>query len=485
MTYETIKNRSIPGIKWTTILTLLSMPAAYLMQILLARVTPEALGTYSVLTLYLSILFTFAFFGGSSVLSNFLPKIEEKRKLEFILSYSVIILGLLVMLSIFITLFSNVLKKSISDTEYAKDLFPYLLLLGPLFITYKIMESSLYGIMKLKAASILNRLQPLVLCMIVSIGYICFIDILKEKYSEVILISVLITYLSGVVYGPFSLIRSLDIKKSRMLFYLPRGFWNFAIFVYLSKLVVFFYGNIDRIFVLKSMSLSKLGYYQSVYSLFNSVRQIPISLTGVLIPSFSLLIHEDLDLVPAYDRLAKSFILFSFIAGMVLMSFSREILSLFGEEYIAYSGVLNFYALIIICSAMGYINIPILRSFERNKELFIGNVIQIFLFQLVLSIFLAKKLGIWGVVLPKGIGLGLIQVYQSSLVVYRLNRGFKIPKGFFWAVLLGIVIFTFSQFITMRLIMRCLLLIGMLALFLSTNDYKMGYLKSMFHILKK
>ena len=95
-TPEPIPGRISSSIRWTLWLSLLALPFSYGTNILLARLGPEALGTFGVLNTYIGIVFVFFFLGGCAVPFRFLPALTPDKRSSFLASYSLVILiGLL------------------------------------------------------------------------------------------------------------------------------------------------------------------------------------------------------------------------------------------------------------------------------------------------------------------------------------------------------------------------------------------------------
>ena len=97
---QLLKNSAV-GAKWTLGLSLAVMPLSYATNIILARISPEALGTYGFLAVLISVVAAFFMFGGSQVIVRFLPQLAPEKKSAFLFSYAVLALGVA---SIFLSL---------------------------------------------------------------------------------------------------------------------------------------------------------------------------------------------------------------------------------------------------------------------------------------------------------------------------------------------------------------------------------------------
>ncbi|GAG75618.1 unnamed protein product, partial [marine sediment metagenome] len=65
MNTDEIIQKSISGAKWTVILSIVAMPLGYAINIILGQISPEALGIYGLLSIFILSVTTFILFGGS------------------------------------------------------------------------------------------------------------------------------------------------------------------------------------------------------------------------------------------------------------------------------------------------------------------------------------------------------------------------------------------------------------------------------------
>src|SRR5262245_36494345 len=85
--------RLASGMRWTLWLSLFTAPCGYASSIILARVSPEAIGTYGLLSLYVGVTSVFLFLGGPAVAIKFIPEIVPERRISFLLSYFLVACG--------------------------------------------------------------------------------------------------------------------------------------------------------------------------------------------------------------------------------------------------------------------------------------------------------------------------------------------------------------------------------------------------------
>src|SRR5271156_4909596 len=79
------------GIRVTFFLSIITIPISYLTQVLLARISVEAVGIFGAIVLWATFAQSFYYIGGNAVLIKFLPEIPNERQLPFLVSYGVLV----------------------------------------------------------------------------------------------------------------------------------------------------------------------------------------------------------------------------------------------------------------------------------------------------------------------------------------------------------------------------------------------------------
>jgi len=435
MTSDFIKQKSITGAKWTIIISAFALPLNYFLNMILGRVSPEVLGTYASIQIFIQALPVFVLFSGASILANFIPKIQKKDNIpKFLFTYNVIIIITMVF---FITalFFSPSVFRFLFKQNITKLLFYFLLAFIPVCTLFQMVLHSLYGILEIKISSILGRIQLFGLSIIV-IFFVTFQKkIFESNYFSIILTSVFFFNMIGFIIGAGVLLRRVNFSKA-FSFYLPAGFWRFSFSLQLGSLFAYGFTNIDRLFVLKLGDLNQLGLYQAVISIWMLIDFFPQLLLRVLVPMFSSYIAQgDKETIKkSYSIIERYCIFVAISVGIFIVSFSKELLSIFGEQYTD-----NYLFLIILAvgSSFGtlqYVNNPLLISTEKNKERVLNSVIRIGI-QLLLTLLLLEKFGVLGIVLARVSALVAGQIIPIYVVTKKLPYDIKVPREFYFGSL--------------------------------------------------
>lgn len=425
-----IKDKSITGAKWTIFISILVVPLTYLLHMLLGRVGPEVLGTYSSIQIFIQSINTFVLFGGLSVLANFIPKMRDKDKISnFLFSY-IIIVVIISFCSVLLLCFFPSLIKYLFKENLTNTLLYFFMLFAPVVIIFQLIRNALYGLLEIKISSILARFQLFGLLVFITFFVLFSKQLFKNYYFPILLIVIFSLDIIGLTQGLRALFRRVNFKKD-FHFYLPDGFWGFAFSIYVGTVCGYGFANIDKLFILKLGNLNQLGLYQAVISIWLLVDFFPQMLLRVLVPMFSsyIAIGNKESMRKSYLTIEKYCIFFSISVGLFIICFSRELLSFFGKEYTD-----NYFLLIILVagssfSTLQYVNGPLLISTEKNKERLINSILRIVI-QLALSFFLVDKIGILGIVLARVSALLIGQIIPIYVVVKKLPYNIKIPREF-------------------------------------------------------
>ncbi|MFW6030780.1 MAG: lipopolysaccharide biosynthesis protein, partial [Halanaerobiales bacterium] len=307
-----------------------------------------------------------------------------------------------------------------------------------------------------------------------------------ERYVKfIILISFSVAYILECIIG-LSFLRKKEISTGSFSFQLPSGFWEFSLFVHLSTIFTFIYNNIDRIFILSLGDLGQLGIYQAIITIYTFSRYLPKLLFNIIVPLLSNLIaggRRDL-IEKTYRKIERIVLLITIPLNIGIISFSRELLVIFGSEYIEYKSVLILFAVSNSLTALSYLNTPLLVVYEKNKQRFYNSLLQI-ITQLLLTMILMKNYGIYGVAVAKILGILLAQLYPIYIIKNGLDLSIQIPKEFFIGSIITIIYGGIMLLYNSNLIAHMFLFIIFTLLFVLVSGYKKDDLLDIIMMVKK
>ena len=85
------RRRAVRGVRAALLLNLLALPLSFVTNMILARISPEALGVYGAVQIFVGWSFTFLVLGGANVFTRFVPALDEPDRISFLRSYTAVV----------------------------------------------------------------------------------------------------------------------------------------------------------------------------------------------------------------------------------------------------------------------------------------------------------------------------------------------------------------------------------------------------------
>lgn len=413
---------SAAGAKWTLGLSFVVIPLSYGTNIILGRVSPEALGAYGFLAVLTSAVATFFMFGGNQVVVRFLPELASEKKGAFLFSYSALTFGAAAVLLVLVRLYPPALAY-LTGSAINVQLLPYLWIFAPVVLLQQISLAALQARMELRWMSIASRLTP-------TLNFVCFLALMlsfRGYFAEhvfpivitVVLGSNILSLLLASYQAWTKVIKRFGLRLQR---FFPPGFWYFATIVHLSTIVIFILDNFDQAFVVSHFDLTELGLYRASLVTAQFVRWMPLVLTQTMLPLFSNLLanREEQHMRAVYHRVTRYSLLATSWVALTLILFSQQILGLFGEAYMAGSFVLIMLSAVFVLSAISTVNSSLIVATGRVGwgivSGLIGSAAQVFL-----SFLLIDHLGLNGIAIAKASNLLCITILNALFVLWAFS----------------------------------------------------------------
>lgn len=433
------------GAIWVSLISFIGPPIALYRNYILGYFDNQGLvlGSYAIVLLFYNSIITFGIFGGTSVLTNFIPKIEgKKEQSNFIFSY-IFLSFILTLIFISVCLFFPKLIYSLFKNNININEFYDLLILIPFIILAQIGIYILQGLMKYKLAVILTQAQSFLISIICTLFIIYYKNIF-EDFGIINGFKYLLIFINLVIIliAWQEILKNVQIQKLK--FNLPKNFWKFSGFIHLNTFTSFAYQSIDQLFILSYLTLRELGGYFIIIQLGEVIRFLSIRIGQVLLSSFSKLIHtKSYTLLNSYyKRATRLLIIISTALSLFIIIFANVIMYYYNENYSSYFIYLSIIAVLYNIASLGPINSMLVLSFDLTDKFLLINLsqitIQFFLTYLLIDI----NYGIMGVIIGRFSGLLFAQI-GLFLLVYTLRDKvrFNIPKEYFISQLLVIIVY--------------------------------------------
>ena len=446
MDTEHIFKNSVIGAKWTLGLSLAVIPLSYGTNVILGRTSPETLGTYGFLGVLMSVVATFFMFGGSQVIVKFLPELDSEKARAFLFTYATLTFAVASTL-LFLIILNPATLAYLTRREIDVRFLPYLCVLAPIVLIQQISLAALQARMEIKWMSIVSKLTPV-------LYFFCFLALklsLGSHFAKHGFLAIIVVVIGSNVISLLLAVHQVWTKvvgqmEPLIQVFLPRGFWYFATVVHLSTIAIFILDSFDQALVVSRFDLSELGLYRAPLVTAQFVRWMPLVLTQTVLPLFSNLLakQEEQYIRFAYARLTRYGIVSTSAVALILVLFSRQVLGLFGEAYVASSSVLAILSGAFILSAISTVNSSMIVATGRvgwgTASGLIGATTQIFL-----SLMLVDRLGLNGIAIAKVSSLLCITAINALFVLWAF--GLRPESKVIMVLAIDLVVILLAQWI--------------------------------------
>ena len=371
-----VRLRIFTGLRWALWLTLLSTPFSYGITVFLARTGPEALGTYGMLTVYVAAVTCFFYLGGDTVIIKFLPELPREQRAPFLLSYALVVAlwfcGWLVLLAIWPESLRLLFGK-MGDRSF------HLLLVGlaPICLLLNLVVGALKGLLEMQLAHAIMRVITVAQCLAYAVLFLAFPGLLATRYRALVWVLYLSLALLSALVGLVALFGQgrLALSRRDLRFWLPPGFWAFALSSQVVSVVWFFLGQLDALLIINFGDLAELGRYVAIMSVALVARVVSSLVMETLLPSLTNARASGgrpaaSEVFTMYWRLL---LIVNTALGCGLILFVGPISKLLGPEYVARQPLMVLATLLVVLACPGWIGGSLLSSAgEQHRSIWIG-----------------------------------------------------------------------------------------------------------------
>jgi len=485
--YE-VTEKSVKGAIWAVLLSVLAFPIGYITSVILGKISPDALGIYSLIWIFDSFVTTFILFGGANVIIKYLP--ETNKKIDFLGSYIFILIVFTSVSMITSYIFPDIWNYMLGN-QIKKNIINLLIVLMPIVIFYYLFDYCLNGLMEIKTSIIIRQFIVYSNFVVFSFLFLFFKDFFSNNLILVIggVYSLLCLSLGMIafLFVKKKLSESYDQHFSINSFspYLPPKFWSFTILIHFSTILSFAYDKLDQIFVVNYFGIDYLGYYFAAIQSVLLIRFLPLILGNVILPTFCnyLALNEITPLKNSYDKFSRYNTFFVVIVALICVFYSKQIMAIFGQNYVNYNLIIVILALSTILSSLGGLNSSLLVALGKAKESFSISLIQIII-QIFLMMTLLKNFGIFGIAIGKGFGVIIAQIGLFYVVLKISKLDLKINLEYKVSVFIAMLALVLYLYINPNsIILSSILLLICIFLFLFLAKYKINDIKFLLKLI--
>lgn len=417
----------LTGMRWSVWLSSLAVPCGAAINLLLARVSPETIGTYGLLGVYTGLTATFLYFGGDAVLMRFIPECSRETRLSFLFSYLLVVVAVLVPWLVFAYLCPAAVGWVLG--EDANGWFGFLILcLAPVPISFMMVVACLKGMLEIRASQTLAKSLPIISLLVYGLLFLVARPLLASHPTAIIWGVYL--GLTGVllIVGAVYVLRLCGRPQVR--FYLPSGFWRYA-FDTQQVSAVYYLNRVDYVLVLNFGGLAMLGRYVAVMTVAAVVPKMSALVMDTLLPSLTNMIaarnHSGAGQV--FMLHMRVLLLVTVALTCAIMLLAVPITSAMGAKYRSVEGLITLMAMFQGIASPGLFGGTLLASIGRQRLAVWTGLLNLALFSFIF-------IGTWhrwnlsGAIVAYGLA---ILVSNSTLMAIALRTATIYPSiGGLW-----------------------------------------------------
>ena len=333
---EEQRARIASGMRWTVWLSAISLPFSYTTAILLARVSPEAIGTYGLLNVYIGVVLGLFYLGGDAVAIKFVPELDAKLRSSFLATYYAVVCLATVPWIVAAAVWPRGLHYLFGD-QSSRRFQLFLIAIAPLCALTSLVGAALKGRLEITWAQILIRLITIGSFAMYVTLYFLDRSFLAANFTPIIWGTYLGLSAAAAAIGIGRLFGrgGANIEWHAPRWLLPRGFWKYTLSLQQLSALGFFTQRLDALLVLNFGSLAILGKYVALITLAESIRLISKFFLDALLPGLTNMVAAR-NMAAAADVFTTHMrILFLVTAaatcGLVLLA--RPLTELLGARY--------------------------------------------------------------------------------------------------------------------------------------------------------
>ncbi len=335
MPHET-RGRILSGMRWTFWLSGLAVPFGFCTSLILARTSPEAIGTYGLLAVYVTVVSTMLYVGGDAVLIKFMPAVPSERRLSFLLSYFIVISGFFFLWVGLAAIWPHSLHYVFGDQASGRLSFG-VLLAAPVYIFFLMVVATLKGLLEIRWAQVLLRMVTIGTFLVYAALFAFSRETLATHYGWLVWAIFLGLATLGAGFGAWHLfhLSGWNWSKASLSFFLPTNFWRYMFATQQLSMVSFLASRLDFILIVNYGGLGTLGKYVAVSTVSSIIPVVNNLFVDTVLPSLTNLVAKEntkgaSEVVAVYLR-----VLFAVTAAVTcgLVLFARLLTMLLGPKY--------------------------------------------------------------------------------------------------------------------------------------------------------
>lgn len=357
----------LSGMRWTLWLSMVAVPFSFAINMLLARVGPETIGAYGVWSLYIGMITAFCYFGGETVVIRYVPECKREDRVPFLCSYLLLILAVNAVWLIIAYFWPHGVGLILGRSNGVRFNI-VALAVAPIAICFAMVGASLKGMLEIAYSQVLTKLLTIGSLIIYAIIFVTVRSMLADDPTEVIW-SVCLGLMATL--GAAGALRIVRLSgKPHVRFYLPNGFWRYALTTQIVGVVFFLSYRLDYMLILHFGGLAVLGRYVAVMSVAAIVPMSSAFFMDTLLPSLTNMLASGNHKGAAQLFMIHMRILFLATTGfsLAIMALALPATELMGTKYTSIHALIIFMVLVQGIAVPGSVGGTLLASAGRLQH---------------------------------------------------------------------------------------------------------------------
>jgi O-antigen/teichoic acid export membrane protein len=405
----------LSGMRWTVWLSAITIPFSVAVNLLLARVGPETLGVYGLLSVYISLTSAFLYFGGDTVVMRFMPQCDGEDRASFLISYFAVILAVMSGWLTFLWFCPGAMRLAFGDEFNSR--FSFLLLgLSVVPTFFAMMIAALKGMLEIRVSQLLTKCLTLGSLVIYAAIY-CFHRSLLSVHPSLVIWSVYFGLSAVLGVGGAIKVGQL-CRAKRLRWFLPMGFWRYSFNTQQVSAVTFLARKLDYVLIANFGGLKLLGEYVAINAIAYVIPVVGSFFMDTLLPALTNTIA-----VRNHSGAAQIFTMHMRILFMVMTATSCAVMVLavpatvvMGSKYSSLGGLIIFMAAAYGISTPGICGGTVLASIGRQRLGIWALLINLVLF-VCLFASLWWRFSLTGAVIAYGVALVISNAILMSIAL--------------------------------------------------------------------
>jgi O-antigen/teichoic acid export membrane protein len=472
------RHRILSGMRWSVWLSALAVPFSFGINLVLARVGPETLGVYGLLSIYVGVTLSFLYFGGDSVVMRYIPECRSEDRTSFLVSYLLVILAVMSGWLAFTWFCPAAIRLAFGETHGGR--FNFLLLcLSVVPITFAMIVASLKGMLEIKIAKLLTVLLTSGSLAIYAAIFVFDRSLLSIHPSAIIWsvylgLSAVLGIIGAVKVGRLC-------HTPRLRWFLPAGFWRYSFSTQQVSAISFFARKLDYVLIVNFGGLKLLGEYVAVVTVAVAVLVVSEAFMDTLLPALTNTVAARNHAGAAQVFMMHMRILFLVITAMscAVMVLAVPATAVMGSKYASLGGLIIFMAAAYGIAMPGDYGGAVLASIGRQQLAVWPQVLNVCLF---VCLFFAswQRWNLTGAVVAYGVARVISNAILMAIAL-RTARIFPSISGLWLkaAAVQAMVSFVALWWMPLGLASAALTWLGAMVLFLWLARYDSSELKGL------